>query len=286
MEYQGSAIHPTSIDKPFEVVEGLLGPQLRIYTEWTSEIELKVNSLEFKEIGFQFWPQESIGFLSRFRHILGLGLSVRNTDPSPIMCLNNLRWLNLTNFSRVGIDFSSFMHLESCNVHWNASVGSLLWLKTLKELCVYRFAKEKLSRLGGMEGLTTLKMFGCGASSLDALRDLRSLEFLRISQLSRLKDNEFLRDMKNLRSLIVQECTGFHSLTSLSSLEHLEELVLEDVGRIHSLKPLEGLTKLKSVVLMGNRTCIEESDHLLLSKLPRLERLVIRFCDGVVFEAS
>jgi Leucine-rich repeat (LRR) protein len=270
----------------YEIVRAPLGLRLDLHAEWSEEIEEAVSGLEIVELCVRFWPKNNLGFLSRFTKIKGLQLAVADVDPSIVSALENLEWIDLYNFSGKSIDFTKMRRLERCGLYWNSTVSSVLELTQLKEFHVDKFPKSKLHFLSSFYQLEDLAILGCGATTLDDLRSIKTLRILRINQFPRLQRNSFLQDLPNLEELRVELTSGFSNLDALAELSKLQVLILASVGPIESLYPIAKLENLRVLGISGNKTFVADRDLSYVQNLAKLERLSVSGVGGVLWKAG
>lgn len=259
-----------------ELTEGPFGPCLKLRGNWSPKVAKLVRDRGVEELWLTGGRSDRhVDYVCEVPHLKALTLiHFTLDDPSPIECLHELRYLNLTTYSDGIVDFSNFPHLEECLIEWTKGVASALGVTTLRKLFVNRLPKARVVEVAQLTNLIDLGILSCGAESLEPLRNLKNLEKLRLGLFRKLKDIAFLSSLTELKELWIQSCSGFGSLEPLRDLAKLEDLFIENSGPFESLKPLAGLTHLRKFGLTGRKKKVLDGDDSPVSNLPNLEKFV------------
>jgi hypothetical protein len=151
-------------------------------------------------------------------------------------------------------------------------------LKNLTELSL-NSQQQNIEVLASLPKLTTLRLRSVTLESLDFLKSVGALRHLWLG-LGGTRNLEALSKTK-LASLEIWMVSNLADLTALAKIASLEELKLDQLKHVSALPDFSQLHRLRNVELTRMSGLI---DIALLSKAPKLERLVVKESDKIPVE--
>lgn len=251
---------------------------------------------------------DNLGFLPRFRHVIGLETSINNSErTSALANFSHLRYLHVSTIGAKEVDFSFLKHtrqlrlfhpygtitdddarhfvhlakLEELDLSFtqisDAGMVHLSGLRNLKSLSLPdRISNDALRHIENLTNLETLHLpFRMENDNLDFLRRLTNLRELRLGRglsensLSELQNLKELRKIEGLPMDLTDE--GLENLKELVNLENLnlDERKITDDG----LRHLSDLSELEFLNL--SRTDIGDDGVMSLSRLTKLKDIYL-----------
>ncbi|PKI38616.1 TMV resistance protein N-like isoform X1 [Punica granatum] len=174
---------------------------------------------------------------------------------------------NLKNLSQLHVGFCSTLR----------EIEGLGGLVSLKILWTSHSPLAKLDGLERLESLTELSVESCEVERLPNLSELKNLEQLDVSDSRKLVEVQGVQGLSNLHKL---KKVNFSHCTSLEILPKLPDclqyLWLRYCEKLHQLEALDDLESLVELDITGCKA-IEKLPNL--SKLRRLESLIMKRCE-------
>jgi Leucine-rich repeat (LRR) protein len=123
---------------------------------------------------------------------------------------------------------------------------------------------------------TVLDLSGCTRlTSVDALKELKSLRQLDLTNCFSLTNVDGLKELKNLQALNLSYCT---SLTSIDALQELKNLQQLDLTRCTSLTTIDRLQGLKNLRQLSLTDCFSLTNVDTIQELKNLQQLDLNDC--------
>eukprot|EP00808_Paulinella_micropora_P016870 g77643.t1 len=198
-----------------------------------------------------------------------------------------IRALNLSSHPRVTIgvirglaELRNLQKLDLTNVKFNVAALALLQPQRLQWLALSCVTDEKLQYLRDLSSLQELRLACCfQLIGNQMLPPMPSLQRLDIRSCGRLTRDTLLQGLDSLQELDLSNCTSLQTLENLPPLSNLETLILNNCTALpdDSLRHLAGLNGLRTLDLSF---CAQFDDGSLqyLAGLGSLRELRLSFC--------
>ena len=165
-------------------------------------------------------------------------------------------------------------YLESLTIN-GAVKGELVNLRGLSRLQELQItdatlSDEEMLAVGLLTGLKKLTLSDCGLSSIAALTNMNSLEYLDVSG-NALRNLSVIADMQELKTLHLNN----NAVTELTELQSLTQLTYLDVSfnSVSTLDPIRSITTLNTLIATQNQI----SDVQSLTSLRALQELDLSY---------
>lgn len=267
---------PESSAQNYLLKQGEYGLRAALTSGWDAETArslLKIPIAELELNRGKGWRGQDLSFVTLFPELLALEIIGQTAESvSPIHGLHNLRALTILTYCKTELRFSEFPHLIECALEWRPKAKSLFDRVSLKKLSLKGFRGSNTERFGRLTNLESLGIFGSGILSLEGLRSLTKLRFLRLGDMRKLPSLKGIEGLGLLEKLEINTCRKISSVEEMSGLLNLRELYLDNIGDIQSLKPIASLTRLQRLTFTES-TNVVDGDLSPLFGLPNLEHV-------------
>jgi hypothetical protein len=260
---------------PYQVESGPNGRQLVVTGEWSAEAASVLDRGQADGLILNYsagFTAPDLDFLTdwplRYLQVLDRGLS----DLRPVERLGrSLEVLYVDVGSDAELNLGVFANLHSVDAEWavvSASVGEAARLRVLR---TWGFDLPDLHALRDIASLERLRVENASRlESLSGLESLGQLASVAILGAPRLGNISAIRHLgRSLRELEFESCRAVERLDDVELLDGLRFLGFSDCGDIESLGPLRSLNALQEIHAWGATRILDDD----LSPLISLENL-------------
>jgi Leucine-rich repeat (LRR) protein len=175
-------------------------------------------------------------------------------------------WLSRMHSEQILRDrFAIFLHDEG-HGYLAQAVGSFFGEQELS---------AAISHLVNFGSITVLVLQNTRLTNVDALKDLKALQTLNLSNCTQLTNFDGLKDLKALQTLYLNGCTQLANFDGLKDLEALQTLYLDDCAQLTKIDGLKDLKALHDLTLNG---CTQLTNFDELKDLEALRTLYLDDC--------
>ena len=193
-------------------------------------------------------------------------------DISFIYNFPNVKKLNIQNDDRTKVDFSKFENLERLFLTWRKGVINLFNHKSLKYLRLDKF-KEKVLDIDPDIPLNELWVTQSPVKNLSSLGRLKHLRILDLSYLRCLESIAWIKDLNSLEELRIHSCKSIMDWEAIGKLSNLKRLCLSNCGILNDIDFLKPLENLESVLLVGEKMKLVNGNVRWLYEKPKINKI-------------
>ena len=186
-----------------------------------------------------------------------------------VLNLRNLRKLGINGGVKGKLDFLELPKLEQLGITWKKNgFPNLLALPKLETLSVRGFGEASFMGSPTNLVLRSFTSYKPKIEKLEGISAFENLEYLSLSDATKLIDVNEISSLKKLKHLNVEYAPNILSWKVLSESKKLEHLFLSKAGHITDVSFVYGLNNLRKLVIIGEGVKVDWS---CIMKLPLLK---------------